>query len=271
VSGPCSRPNRQPVTGAKLRAEYEAGASTPQLAERYGWSVSWVKKQILAAGGQMRSPAEGLHRRRADDLAAYKRRHRLLDRADLERVVGCSASTVTAHADQLAAEGLAVRYADEGWNAKVDRWLYRRPAEQRLRELIAEADQHRAEGRERARIEGRMGRPRTGVWKECERCGRPVYEQPGRRRRFCSLACRSRALWPPSLALVLDPIARVHWGGRLAKQIATARGKRVGRPGPDDQTRHQIHQLREQGLSQEAIALRLGLTRSQVKRVLERH
>jgi hypothetical protein len=257
-------PARADVAAARLRAEYERGASTVQLAEKYGWSASTIKKRILDGGGTMRAPVEGLHLRRAHDLEQYKRRHRLLDRAGVERATGLSSSTVVAHADQLASEGLALRYAGDGWNAAVDRWLFRRPAPDRLLELVAEGD------RRRAKADGRTGRPRTGRWRECEcGCGRKFYEQNARPRRFHSLTCKARRLWPPSLEMIGD-----HWPAASRRRARGAfDGRRGGGRPPialTDQQKGDVRDLASSGWGERSIAKRLGLSRRAVRLALGR-
>jgi hypothetical protein len=54
--------------------------------------------------------------------------------------------------------------------------------------------------------------------------------------------------------------------GRLSKPLAAAKGKRVGRPGLDEATQQRVGELLGT-MSDEAIAIRLGISRDQVKRV----
>lgn len=108
----------------------------------------------------------------------------------------------------------------------------------------------------------------------CESCGRlftPRY--PSRavhgRGKCCSRSCAARRMWKRGLVSRSDGLlwsgrARQRWLGRWAHK-----DRRVGRRGLDERTKARIHELsRDQRLSQEAIAIRLGISRDQVKRVL---
>lgn len=226
------------------------------------------------------------HERHRAEFETYKRERGLLDSREIAERAACHHH----HPARLVSQGaISARHYPGPWVGQRPPLLFAADVPDRIRALT---DERERQGREatvrclrawwaarRAAGDFSGSTPRRGTERPCAcGCGQTVYLMPWRVRAgdpgFASLSCWNQHRWrDPALR------ARMFWAvfkspaeaGRLAKAIATAKGKRVGKPSKTlkPAIRARILELHGKGLSQRQIAYREGVSRGAVRYVLD--
>lgn len=266
---------RTPRAVQKTRDEeaarlYSFGLTHEEVGRQLGLTAGGARKAAIRGGAVPRSRGAALAAVRRAQLDTYKLQQGQLDASEVAMKAGCSPITVVRHARDGDLDGLAERFAGEGWHKRHGTWLFKPEAADELRRLIGEGKRRREEAIAEARRDGRARRRKTGVDKNCPcGCERSKYlpacraDAPG----YFSFKCWGRHRWQTGRvsAELIAP-----FGGAARRRLKLRWAPKPGRPRSyTDLQAKAVHALRDEGLGYGTISKKTNLSIGKVREILK--